>query len=75
MQNAGIARRIESLKKILKRCVLCPRMCRVDRIAGVKGFCRLDARMVISSALPHHGEEPPLSGSRGAGTIFLWRTS
>ena len=60
-----------SLKKILKRCVLCPRMCRVDRIAGEQGFCRLDARMVISSALPHHGEEPPLSGSRGAGTIFF----
>jgi putative pyruvate formate lyase activating enzyme len=71
MQDAAVARRIESLKKILKRCVLCPRMCRVDRIAGVKGFCCLDARMVISSALPHHGEEPPLSGCRGAGTIFF----
>ena len=71
MQNAGIARRIESLKKILKRCVLCPRMCRVDRIAGEKGFCRLAAGMVMDSALPHHGEEPPLSGSRGAGTIFF----
>jgi putative pyruvate formate lyase activating enzyme len=70
-QNPEIARRIESLKKILKRCVLCPRMCRADRIAGVKGFCRLDAGMVMSSALPHHGEEPPLSGSRGAGTIFF----
>jgi len=71
MQNSGIARRIESLKKILKRCVLCPWMCRVDRAAGEHGFCRLDARMVISSALPHHGEEPPLSGSGGAGTIFF----
>ena len=66
-----MARRIGSLKKILKRCVLCPRMCRVDRIEGAAGFCRLDARAVISSALPHHGEEPPLSGSRGAGTIFF----
>jgi len=71
MQNSGIARRIDSLKKILKRCVLCPRMCRVDRIAGVKGFCRLAAGMVMDSALPHHGEEPPLSGSGGAGTIFF----
>jgi putative pyruvate formate lyase activating enzyme len=71
MQNPEIARRIESLKKILKRCVLCPRMCRVDRIAGEKGFCRLAAGMVMNSALPHHGEEPPLSGSRGAGTIFF----
>ena len=71
MQNAEIARRVESLKKSLKRCVLCPWMCRVDRIAGEKGFCRLAAGMVISSAIPHHGEEPPLSGSRGAGTIFF----
>lgn len=62
---------MEILEKILKRCVLCPRMCRVDRSIGERGFCRLDAGMVIHSALPHHGEEPPLSGSRGAGTIFF----
>jgi putative pyruvate formate lyase activating enzyme len=62
---------VRNLKKILKRCVLCPRMCRADRVAGEEGFCRLAAGMVMSSALPHHGEEPPLSGSRGAGTIFF----
>jgi len=71
MQNVEIARRIGWLKKSLKRCVLCPWMCRKDRIAGDKGFCRLAAGMVIGSAIPHHGEEPPLSGSRGAGTIFF----
>ncbi len=65
------AHRVEYLKRCLKRCVLCPHMCRVDRTADGKGFCRLDAGMVISSALPHHGEEPPLSGRRGAGTIFF----
>ncbi len=46
-------------------------MCRVDRTAGERGFCRLGAGMVMNSALPHHGEEPPLSGRRGAGTIFF----
>lgn len=71
MRNAEIARRVEWLKRGLKRCLLCPWMCRADRIAGDKGFCRLGAGMVIHSALPHHGEEPPLSGSRGAGTIFF----
>jgi putative pyruvate formate lyase activating enzyme len=65
------ARRVEYLKRNLKRCVLCPHMCRVDRTAEGRGVCRLDASMVISSALPHHGEEPPLSGKRGAGTIFF----
>ena len=71
MQNMGIAGRVECLKKSLKRCVLCPWMCRVDRIAGAKGFCRLASELVISKAMPHHGEEPPLSGSLGAGTIFF----
>lgn len=68
---ADAVRRVGHLKGILRRCVLCPRMCRTDRTAGEKGFCRLSSRMVMSSALPHHGEEPPLSGSRGAGTIFF----
>jgi putative pyruvate formate lyase activating enzyme len=71
MRNVTIDRRIDSLKKILKNCVLCPRMCRVDRGAGEEGFCRLAAGMIVNSALPHHGEEPPLSGCRGAGTIFF----
>ena len=65
------ARRVDCLRRSLKRCVLCPQMCRVDRTAGEKGFCRLGAGMVMNSALPHHGEEPPLSGRCGAGTIFF----
>jgi putative pyruvate formate lyase activating enzyme len=71
MKDADAVRRVEFLQQSLKRCVLCPQMCRVDRTAGEKGFCRLAATMVMSSALPHHGEEPPLSGRRGAGTIFF----
>lgn len=59
------------LREILDSCVLCPRMCRARRSAGEQGFCRLDDRLILSSALPHHGEEPPLSGRRGAGTIFF----
>jgi len=71
MENGDTARRVERLRASLKRCVLCPRQCGVDRTAGEEGFCRLGAGMVINSALPHHGEEPPLSGRRGAGTIFF----
>ncbi len=59
------------LRKSLKSCVLCPRRCRVDRTAGQKGFCGLAGGMVVSHAVPHHGEEPPISGGRGAGTIFF----
>lgn len=56
---------------MLKRCELCPRKCRVDRTAGETGFCGLPADIVLDCHLAHHGEEPPLSGTRGAGTIFL----
>ena len=43
----------------------------VDRTRGELGFCRLSASAVVSRALPHHGEEPPISGTQGAGTIFF----
>jgi putative pyruvate formate lyase activating enzyme len=63
--------KIHKLKKIFKDCVLCPRACHVDRTSGQLGYCRLPAIIVMDCALAHHGEEPPLSGRSGAGTIFL----
>ncbi len=62
---------MDTLKGMMVPCVLCPRQCRVDRVAGGKGFCGLAAEIVVSGAMPHHGEEPPLSGTGGAGTIFF----
>ena len=62
---------IQSLLDIYTSCTLCPRACRVDRTKGELGYCRLPADIVMDCALAHHGEEPPLSGTRGAGTIFL----
>lgn len=56
---------------MLTACSLCPRECGVNRLNGEKGFCNLGDVMVIQQALPHFGEEPPLSGVRGAGTIFF----
>ncbi len=55
----------------MKGCTLCPRKCSVDRTAGEKGFCGLSDDIIVKSALPHHGEEPPISGTHGAGTIFF----
>jgi putative pyruvate formate lyase activating enzyme len=59
------------LKETYKDCTLCPRECHVDRTQGELGYCRLAAKIMMDCALPHHGEEPPLSGTRGAGTIFF----
>ncbi len=62
---------IKPLKSLLESCALCPRRCRVNRLRGETGFCLVSDRAVVHSVLPHHGEEPPLSGENGAGTIFL----
>lgn len=62
---------IQELLNLYTSCTLCPRACRVDRTKGELGYCRLPASIVMDCALSHHGEEPPLSGTCGAGTIFL----
>lgn len=64
-------RNIDQLKKILENCALCPRKCRVNRTTGDAGFCGLPGGITLSRALAHYGEEPPISGTQGAGTIFL----
>jgi putative pyruvate formate lyase activating enzyme len=63
--------RIAAARAMLKSCALCPRECKVDRLAGDKGVCRAGAVAQVSSCNDHHGEEPPLSGTRGSGTIFF----
>jgi putative pyruvate formate lyase activating enzyme len=55
----------------LKSCQLCPRNCRVDRTANQRGYCRTGNLAVVSSYSPHFGEEEPLVGSGGSGTIFF----
>lgn len=55
----------------LRNCTCCPRHCGVDRLAGEAGFCRVPAGILIAHAGLHFGEEPPLSGSRGSGTVFF----
>ena len=52
-------------------CEGCPRRCRVNRLAGEVGFCRVDAGIPVAHVGLHFGEEPPISGVRGSGTIFL----
>ncbi len=61
----------EALWKRMVPCKLCPRTCGVDRPAGEKGFCQAGADLVISSYHPHFGEEPPLVGKGGSGTVFF----
>ncbi|GAB4261853.1 MAG: radical SAM protein [Deferrisomatales bacterium] len=52
-------------------CRLCPRRCGVDRLRGERGFCRTGRRAKVASAGPHFGEEAPLVGVGGSGTVFF----
>jgi len=67
-----LTERIEAAYKLLEACRVCPRECGVNRLQDDKlGFCRSGLNPVIASVSPHHGEEPPISGTRGSGTIFF----
>jgi putative pyruvate formate lyase activating enzyme len=63
--------KIEAAYEILSQCNLCPRNCLVDRHHGELGLCRTGDKPVVSSYGPHFGEEDPLVGSQGSGTIFF----
>jgi putative pyruvate formate lyase activating enzyme len=70
-EKGDLQQRIRVLKELLKECRLCPRECRVNRLNGDVGYCKAPSKLMVSSAFPHFGEEPPLVGYHGSGTIFL----
>jgi putative pyruvate formate lyase activating enzyme len=70
-EKGDLGERIRLLNEFLKECRLCPRECRVNRLIGETGYCKAGARVEVSSAFPHFGEERPLVGDQGSGTIFL----
>lgn len=71
MKPEDIAARAEGLASLASPCRLCPNDCRVNRLAGETGRCGVDAEPRVASFGPHFGEEPPLVGTRGSGTVFL----
>jgi putative pyruvate formate lyase activating enzyme len=70
-EKGDLQQRIRLLKEFLKGCRLCPRECGVNRLNGEVGVCQAGLEPMVSSAFPHFGEEPPLVGYHGSGTIFL----
>jgi len=64
-------RRIEKAYKLLSSCEVCPHKCRVNRLKGEQGICRSGEEVIVSSYNAHFGEEPPLVGNFGSGTIFF----
>jgi putative pyruvate formate lyase activating enzyme len=62
---------MEDELNLLEECTICPRRCRVNRLKGEKGYCGVANEIIIAHYGPHYGEEPPISGAKGSGTIFF----
>jgi putative pyruvate formate lyase activating enzyme len=69
--NGLFDKKIAELESLLDLCILCARHCRANRAVGNLGYCEAPYNLYISSSFPHFGEEPPLVGIYGSGTIFL----
>lgn len=70
-KKGSLASKIQKAREILKCCTLCPRQCKVDRTTGETGVCKTGERAYVSSFNAHFGEEDPLVGTYGSGTIFF----
>jgi putative pyruvate formate lyase activating enzyme len=70
-ESGELEERIHRAYALLESCTICPRHCGINRLKDERGFCRTGLLPVISSFGPHFGEEPPLVGTNGSGTIFV----
>ena len=61
----------EKIQSWMKKCSLCPRNCGVNRLDGQKGFCGVDAEILVARAALHMWEEPCISGKEGSGAVFF----
>jgi putative pyruvate formate lyase activating enzyme len=71
LPSGALADRASDLSSRLADCDLCPRLCHVDRTSDEIGWCGIGRQAVVASLGPHYGEERPLVGSRGSGTVFF----
>jgi putative pyruvate formate lyase activating enzyme len=69
--SGKLAERVEAARALLKNCQVCPHHCGINRLAGETGKCNTGKLAVVSSYGPHFGEESPLVGKHGSGTIFF----
>ena len=70
-RTGELARRIEKALAMMESCLLCPRRCGVNRLKGETGFCQTGRKARVASYNAHFGEEAPLVGIHGSGTIFI----
>jgi putative pyruvate formate lyase activating enzyme len=70
-RSRDLAARLEMAWAMLAHCELCPHRCGADRLAGERGVCHMGDQALVASWNLHRWEEPPISGTRGSGTIFF----
>ncbi len=70
-RNGELSARLEKAIDMMEACHLCPRACGVNRLEGETGYCRTGRKARVASFNAHFGEEGPLVGRYGSGTIFL----
>jgi putative pyruvate formate lyase activating enzyme len=70
-ESGELAERARRTHTLLRRCMVCAQNCRIDRTAGELGVCRVGELAQVASYGPHFGEERPLVGHGGSGTIFF----
>jgi putative pyruvate formate lyase activating enzyme len=70
-RSGELARRVVEGLRVLESCTVCPRSCRVDRLADQRRLCHTGRHARVASCFPHFGEEDCLRGWRGSGTIFF----
>lgn len=70
-RSGKLKERGDKLWERMESCDLCPRVCGANKLDGERGFCGANAKLEISGFHPHFGEETPLVGTGGSGTIFM----
>lgn len=73
LETGELKRRASQAFEMMETCECCGHRCKSNRAAGKLGVCRTGVRAAVSSYFPHMGEEAPLTGWRGSGTIFFAR--
>ncbi len=71
LEQGILRQKVQQAHESLARCNLCPRKCGINRLEHETGFCETGSRATVASASPHFGEESPLVGEKGSGTIFF----
>ena len=70
-ESGDLKERVEKAKEMLLSCRVCPHNCEVNRMENELGYCKTGRYAIVSSYFPHRGEEFPIRGIRGSGTIFF----